>query len=244
MSQPKIFASAAELWASLLGTALVFAFPQAGVAEIEQIAQLQLTNQSANAIDLVLDAVEEQPETAEAFFLRYPNLTDTQKRAIQEIYAKYEVSLQAAIDNYLVSANLLNNLVHSIATNAAIAYAREVVVTNERLVYDLLFQRMMATRAVLEPEQQASFSPSLLAFLNLGAPIVASTFPVDLIGQSTDFVIEQLISEGWELSVQTPRTLMLDKDEQRLDLVINQESKVEEASLTTKRLNNAFEATE
>lgn len=197
----------------------------------ERMAQFQLTDQPENAVDFVLDAVEEQPETAEIFFLQYPDLSDDQKGNIRDIYLQYELGLKEAIDLYLSSVNLLNNLVNAETMNEAIAHVRLDVLTHERTVYDLLFQRAMAIRLVLTPEQRTRFNDSLRSLLNLGSPIEASTFPTHLIGLSADTAMNQLFADGWELSVQTPRTLLFDKDGQSLDLIINTELKVEDAIL-------------
>lgn len=200
----------------------------------QQIAQFQLTEQPETAVDFVLDAIEEQPETAEVFFLKYPNLTEEQKASIRDIYLQYALTLKTAVDNYLASVNLLNNLVRAETTNEAIAHVREEVMLHERTVYDVLFQRALAIRAVLTLEQRNQFNTELRTLLNLGTPLDASTFPENLIGQSADLVIHQLTLEGWELSVQTPRTLLFDKADQSLDLSINGDYKVEDAVLTSR----------
>lgn len=196
------------------------------------IAQLQLTDQPPNAVDLVLDAVEEHPESAETFFLAYPTLTDAQQASIRDIYLQYALDLKTAVDQYLQAINLLNNLVTGDTTNAAIAYARAAAMRYETAVYEVLFQRSLAIRSVLDVEQREAYNRDLRALLNLGTPITDSTFPTDLIGQPVEDVVEQLTLDGWALSVQTPRTLLFDRDDQELDLVIDEDFVVEEASLS------------
>lgn len=200
---------------------------------LPQIAQFQLSDQPENAVDFVLDAVEEQPATAETFFLKYPNLTEDQKAAIRDIYLQYQLDLKTAIERYLSSINLLNNLVNAATTNEAIAHVREEVMVQERVVYDLLFERTMMIRSTLSTEQRENFNRDLRALFNLGTPMVASTFPEHLIGLPADIVTDQLIAEGWQLSVQTPRILLFDKGDQALDLFINDDFRVEDTTLMT-----------
>ena len=194
-------------------------------------AQLQLTEQPATAIDWLLDTVETQPSTAEQFILSYPGLTPQQAAAIQAIYSEYESALKRAVDEYLLSINLLNNLVQPETTNAAIAQARADVLDHERHVYDLLFQRTIAIRAELTPAQRGPINTFLRSLFHLGTPIVASTFPADLVGRSANTVLDQLIDDGWQVIVRTPRTLLLDRGDQSLDLAINSENEIEAARL-------------
>ena len=200
--------------------------------EARHITQVQLADQPETAIDWLLDAVEEQPKTAESFILAYPDLTAEQQLQIQEIYARYDRDLQIAVDAYLQSVNLLTNLVSPETANEAIAYVRSEVLVNEQVVHDLLFQRTMAIRAILPVEQRTPLNQLLRSLLNLGTPIEASTFPFDLIGQPAASVTDQLLEQGWNLSVQTPRTLFFDKEGQMLDLIINGDRQVAEVQLT------------
>ena len=216
-----------SLWA---GDAV--ALPDPERMEPRQMTQLQLTEQPETAIDWLLDAVEEQPKTAESFILAYPDLTAEQQLQIQEIYARYDRDLQIAVDAYLQSVNLLTNLVSPETANEAIAYVRSEVLANEQVVHDLLFQRTMAIRAILPVEQRTPLNQLLRSLLNLGTPIEASTFPFDLIGQPAASVTDQLLEQGWNLSVQTPRTLFFDKEGQMLDLIINGDRQVAEVQLT------------
>ena len=208
------------------------ALPDPERMEPRQMTQLQLTEQPETAIDWLLDAVEEQPKTAESFILAYPDLTAEQQLQIQEIYARYDRDLQIAVDAYLQSVNLLTNLVSPETANEAIAYVRSEVLANEQVVHDLLFQRTMAIRAILPVEQRTPLNQLLRSLLNLGTPIEASTFPFDLIGQPAASVTDQLLEQGWNLSVQTPRTLFFDKEGQMLDLIINGDRQVAEVQLT------------
>ncbi|MEM9502492.1 MAG: hypothetical protein AAGA01_00880 [Cyanobacteria bacterium P01_E01_bin.43] len=208
------------------------ALPALERMEPRHITQLQLTDQPETAIDWLLDAVEEQPKTAESFILAYPDLTAEQQLQIQEIYARYDRDLQIAVDAYLQSVNLLTNLVSPETANEAIAYVRSEVLANEQVVHDLLFQRTMAIRAILPVEQRTPLNQLLRSLLNLGTPIEVSTFPFDLIGQPAASVTDQLLEQGWNLSVQTPRTLFFDKEGQMLDLIINGDRQVAEVQLT------------
>ncbi|MGF1461162.1 MAG: hypothetical protein ACFBSG_19310 [Leptolyngbyaceae cyanobacterium] len=196
-----------------------------------EIAQIQLTEQAPTAVDWILDAVETQPATAEQFILAYPGLSADQAAAIQVVYREYDADLQAAINRYLQSINLLTNLIQPTTTNAAITQVRNDVLDYERQVHDLLFQRAIAIRGILSPEQRALLNPSLRSMLNLGTPIVASTFPAELVGQPAAAVLDQLQLDGWQLSVRTPRTLLLDRADQALDLVIDEDRNVQEAQL-------------
>ena len=208
------------------------ALPDPERMEPRQMTQLQLTEQPETAIDWLLDAVEEQPKTAESFILAHPNLTAEQQLQIQEIYARYDHDLEIAVEAYLQSVNLLTNLVSPETANEAITYVRGEVLANEQVVHDLLFQRTMAIRAILPVAQRASLNQLLRSLLNLGTPIEASTFPFDLIGQPAASVTDQLLEQGWNLSVQTPRTLFFDKEGQMLDLIINGDRQVAEVQLT------------
>lgn len=216
-----------SLWA---GDAI--ALPDPERMEPRQMTQLQLTEQPETAIDWLLDAVEEQPKTAESFILAHPNLTAEQQLQIQEIYARYDLDLQIAVEAYLQSVNLLTNLVSPETANEAIAYVRGEVLANEQVVHDLLFQRTMAIRAILPVEQRTPLNQLLRSLLNLGTPIEASTFPFDLIGQPAAAATDQLLEQGWNLSVQTPRTLFFDREGQMLDLIINGDRQVAEVQLT------------
>ena len=216
-----------SLWA---GDAV--ALPDPERMEPRQMTQLQLTEQPETAIDWLLDAVEEQPKTAESFILAHPNLTAEQQLQIQEIYARYDRDLEIAVEAYLQSVNLLTNLVSPETANEAIAYVRGEVLANEQVVHDLLFQRTMAIRAILPVEQRTPLNQLLRSLLNLGTPIEASTFPFDLIGQPAAAATDRLVEQGWNLSVQTPRTLFFDREGQMLDLIINGDRQVAEVQLT------------
>lgn len=197
------------------------------------LAQLQLTEQPATAEDWLLDAVEAPPPTAETFILAYPGMTAQQAAAVQAIYTRYDGELDAAVDAYLDAINLLNNLIRPEVPNAAIAQVRAEVLTYERRVYDLLFERTMALRSVLTLEQRASLNGLLRSLLKLGTPVTVSTFPAELVGQPIDEVLTDLTLEGWVVLVRTPRTLLLDKDDQLLNLVIGEDLAVAEAELST-----------
>lgn len=209
--------------------------PASANAAGHSVAQIQLTEQPPTAVDWLLDAVESQPPTAEQFIVANPGLSAEQAAAIQRIYVEYEQELQLAVNAYLEASNLLNTLVQPETTNEAIAQVRTEVVDHERRVYDLLFQRAMAIRAVLTPEQRVTVNTQLRSLLSLGTPMAVSTFPAELIGQPAEAVLERLLNEGWQLSVRTPRTLLFDKPDQTLDLVIDEDLKVEEAVLTPRQ---------
>jgi len=189
------------------------------------IAQLQLTDQRETAEDLILDALEEQPATADAFLLRFPDLTDAQQTAIRAIYADYETALTESLADYLDSVLQLNQVVNPVISNNAIQAARQTTVFHEQAVYDLLFRRTLAIRAVLSPEQRPAVDELLRSLLNLGTP--TPQFPLNLIGQSATDAKQQLEAIGWELSFRTPGVLLFDLEGQQLDLTISSEARVE-----------------
>lgn len=212
------WAAIAGLAAVMTGTTAMAGWAQGTQTELPADQQLQ-------------EEVNTQPGTPEELIRQVFNITDEQAESIRSIFAEYQMPIATATDEYLRSLSTLNDLLDPTVASAAIRQAREDVLTQERAVYDLLFERNIAVREVLTFEQRTEINAYLRSLLDLAPAEPIAAFPDNLIGLSAEDAIAQLQAEGWILTAQTPGTLFLDKDGQRLDLDLDGEGNVQDVFL-------------
>jgi len=117
-------------------------------ADLEDAASLRQLN-STNELDVVLDLTPEQVEQLDA------------------IFANYQPRIRAAHNTYTEAAEIMVNLLEPETSDAALTAGREDLLTAERAVEDLIFQRNLALRDVLAMEQRQVINTFLRQGLRL-----------------------------------------------------------------------------
>ena len=98
---------------------------------------------------------EEQPQTAEDIFAEVLNLSEDQQNEIRDIFVEYQPRIQSSFQDYLEAVELLNSALTPATDTRVLVRARDEAVSLERQTYDLLFERNIAIREVLNPNQRA-----------------------------------------------------------------------------------------
>lgn len=176
-----------------------------------------------------VDPIESQPVTPDD--LAAEGLTDEQMTQIAAIFDTYAPQIDAAMDEYEAALAVLNDLLVPTTADLAIIDARNNVVTAGQQVDDLLFERNMALRGVLDLEQRQAINDYLRTLLGLGTPDPVAVFPQTLVGQDITTTLASLQADGWELVVQTPGYMGLNRGSEQLDLAIGRQGMVLGAEL-------------
>jgi hypothetical protein len=194
-----------------------------------------------------LTDLEAQPEASQD--LAIEALTADQIAQIEAIFAAYRPQIEAARIDYSAALAVLNNLLVPATADLALTQARTDAITAERAIDDLVFERNLAIRSVLTPEQRQGINDYLRAWLDLGPADTAAVFPQTLVGLETDRAIAQLQADGWRIVIETPGLIGFDRDNQQLDLDIGRNGQIEFATLadgwqvkTKTRLSTMFQA--
>jgi len=90
-----------------------------------------------------------------------PPLSQDQQNKVQAIDAKYIPQLEAAVQNYEQSVKDIETLIGVNPPNSEIIAKRKKVLDNELTVRNLAFDRLMAIREVLTPQQKESLATSV-----------------------------------------------------------------------------------
>jgi Spy/CpxP family protein refolding chaperone len=117
-------------------------------ADLEDAESLRQLN-STSDLDVVLDLTPEQVEQLDA------------------IFADYQPRIRAAYNTYTEAAETMVNLLEPETSDAALTAGREDLLTAERAVEDLIFQRNLALRDVLDMEQRQVINTFLRQGLRL-----------------------------------------------------------------------------
>lgn len=204
--------------------------PMADTSETVPITEVNQTSADANNL---IEDYEEQPQTVEAFLVDALNLSEEQQNEIREIFADYQPRIQRSFQDYLVALDTLNSALTPATDSRVLIRARDEAVSLERQTYDLMFDRNIAIRDVLNPGQRAMVNVALRDLFDIQplSQVTPLPFPSNLIGQNATEVIEELIDDGWSVTARTPSLVQLDKDNMFLDLEIDRSGNVDEASL-------------
>jgi Spy/CpxP family protein refolding chaperone len=176
---------------------------------------------------------EEQPQTVDAFLADAFNLSESQQGEIRAIFSDYQPRIEQSFQDYLGAVERLNSALTPATDNRVLVRARSEVVSLEQQTYDLLFERNIAIREVLNPNQRTVINTALRDLLGF-QPLTAVEplpFPTNLIGQNASEVVDTLVADGWFVVARTPRLVQLDKDNTSLDLIIDGAGIVDETEL-------------
>lgn len=176
---------------------------------------------------------EEQPQTAEDIFAEVLNLSEDQQNEIRDIFVEYQPRIQSSFQDYLEAVELLNSALTPATDTRVLVRARDEAVSLERQTYDLLFERNIAIREVLNPNQRAVINIALRDLFDIEplAQVQPLPFPTNLIGQNGAEVADALVAEGWNVVARTPGLIQLDRGDMRLDLEIDRSGIIDEAAL-------------
>jgi Spy/CpxP family protein refolding chaperone len=176
---------------------------------------------------------EEQPQTAEDIFAEVLNLSEDQQNEIRDIFVEYQPRIQSSFQDYLEAVELLNSALTPATDTRVLVRARDEAVSLERQTYDLLFERNIAIREVLNPNQRAVINIALRDLFDIQplAQVQPLPFPTNLIGQNGAEVADALVAEGWNVVARTPGLIQLDRGDMRLDLEIDRSGIIDEAAL-------------
>lgn len=185
---------------------------------------LQLSQANATGVNQLTEDLDTQPQTPLEAWGEALGLTDKQKTDIEAIFALYQPRIEESATAYFEALGSLNQVLVPSSDSQVIIAARNTVVTHERATYDLLFQRNMAIREVLDPTQRATINSALRELLGLDTLAELPDqlqFPDNLIGQSAETAVNSLTRDGWQVVAQTPGLLQLDRGRESLDLDVN-----------------------
>ncbi|MGF1570290.1 MAG: Spy/CpxP family protein refolding chaperone [Nodosilinea sp.] len=178
--------------------------------------------------------LESQPQTAEEVISAALDLTADQQSSIQAIFASYQPRIQESAMAYFESLEALNQVLIPTSESSEIVAVRNQVVANQQATYDLLFERNIAIRDVLNLEQREMINTAIRDLLDAVTtaqlpPVLE--FPDNLIGQSAPAAVDGLVAEGWEVVVSTPSLIQLDRGDEQLDLEVNRAGNISGLSL-------------
>jgi hypothetical protein len=140
------------------------------------------------------------------------------------IFALYQPRIEESATAYFEALDALNQVLVPTNDSQVIVAARNTVVTHERATYDLLFQRNIAIREVLDPTQRAVINTALRDLLDLDSLAELPEqlqFPDNLMGQSAETAVASLTRDGWQVVAETPGLVQLDRRQESLDLDVN-----------------------
>jgi Spy/CpxP family protein refolding chaperone len=208
------------------------AAPGAAIETTDMMSEPGAAAPSADANDLSED-FQEQPQTVDAFLVDVLDLTEAQQTEIREIFEDYQPRIRQSFQDYLTAMETLNSALVPATDSRLLVRARNEAVDLERNTYDLLFERNIAIRDVLNPNQRTMINSTLRDLLDIQplAQVEPLPFPTNLIGQSASDTVAELVADGWTLSVRTPSLVQLDRDDMSLDLTVDRSGSIDEATL-------------
>ncbi len=159
------------------------------------------------------------------------NLTPDQVAQLDAIFATYQPQIEAATTAYGEALTVLNDRLVPSTTDDALTQARNQAVAAKRALDDLVYARNLALRSVLTLEQRQAINDSLRAWLGLEPVNPTAVFPQTLVGMPVAAAIAQLQADGWNLVVETPGLMGLDRNNQQLDLDVGRNGQIATATL-------------
>lgn len=185
---------------------------------------LQLSQASSTGVNQLTENLQTQPQTPLEAWGEALGLTDKQKTDIEAVFSLYQPRIEESANAYFESLAALNQVLVPSSESQVIIAARNTVVTHERATYDLLFQRNMAVREILDPTQRTMINTALRDLLDLDSLAELPEqlqFPDNLIGQSSETAVATLTRDGWQVVAETPGLVQLDRGQESLDLDVN-----------------------
>lgn len=174
--------------------------------------------QSQSSSD-VLNNLNNQPNAPEDLVIN--SLTDDQAAQIVSIFETYQPQIDAATAGYLQTLAVLNDLLVPATSERALTDARNDAVGARQTIDDLVFERNLALREVLAVDQRQAINDYLRDWLGLGPADTAAAFPRNLIGNALSSTLATLQADGWQVVVQTPGSVDLNRNTQQLNLAVN-----------------------
>jgi Spy/CpxP family protein refolding chaperone len=173
--------------------------------------------------------LENQPDSVDD--LAIDSLTDDQVAQITAIFETYQPQIDAATIDYLAALEVMNNLLVPATADLALTDAFNAVVATEAVVDELTFQRNLAIRGVLTPDQRQIINDYVRAYLGIGPATPVAEFPMTLVGLDADTAIADLQADGWVIAFTTPGEVGLNRGSQELNLEISRNGEVLAANL-------------
>lgn len=207
---------------------LVSAMPASVLAQsTESMAASPLLAQAQTSD--TLDTLETQPSSPND--LGISDLTDDQTAQLVTIFETYQPQIDAATSDYLQTLEVLNDLLVPATSNLALTDARNNVVAADQVIDDLVFQRNLAIRDVLDMDQRQVINDVVRDWLGLGPADTMAVFPMNLIGQDYNTVFPDLQADGWVVAFTTPGEIGLDRGNEKLNLGIARGGEIVNAEL-------------
>ncbi len=167
---------------------------------------------------------ETQPQSTED--LEVDDLTDDQVAQIEAIFDAYEPQITEATANYLAALEVMNNLLVPTTADLALSNAHNQVLATEQALDTLIFERNLALRSVLNLDQRQVINDYVRAYLGLAPEEPMAVFPENLIGQDSETVLDALWADGWEVVVETPGEVQLNRGAEQLDLALDRSGQI------------------
>jgi len=196
----------------------------------DQYGQPQLhLAQAATTTSSTLTDLENQPDTVDD--LSIDTLTDDQVAQMATIFNTYQPQIDAASDNYLAALEVMNNLLVPSTADLALSDAFANVLSTEAALDTVIFQRNLALRSVLTPDQRQVINDYVRAYLGIGPAEPVAEFPLTLVGLDGKAAIADLQADGWTVVFTTPGEVGLDRGSEELNLEMNRSGEVVAAEL-------------
>jgi Spy/CpxP family protein refolding chaperone len=189
-----------------------------------QLHLAQATTTSGTLTDL-----ENQPDTVDD--LSIDTLTDDQVSQMATIFNTYQPQIDAASDNYLAALEVMNNLLVPSTADLALSDAFANVLSTEAALDTVIFQRNLALRSVLTPDQRQVINDYVRAYLGIAPAEPVAEFPLTLVGLDGKAAIADLQADGWTVVFTTPGEVGLDRGSEELNLEMNRSGEVVAAEL-------------
>lgn len=167
---------------------------------------------------------ESQPQATED--LEVDDLTAEQVAQMEAIFDAYEPQIAEATANYLAALELMNNLLVPTTADLALSNAHDQVLTTRQALDTVIFERNLALRSVLNLEQRQVINDYVRAYLGLAPAAPMVVFPENLIGQDVNTVLDELWADGWEVVVETPSEVQLNRGVEQLDLALDRSGQI------------------
>lgn len=167
---------------------------------------------------------ETQPQSIND--LEVNNLTDDQVVQMEAIFDAYEPQIAEATANYLAALEMMNNLLVPATADLALRDAHSQVLSTKQALDTVTFERNLALRSVLTLDQRQTINDYVRAYLGLAPAAPMAAFPDNLIGQDIDTVLDELWADGWEVVVETPSEVQLNRGAEQLDLARNRSGQI------------------
>lgn len=167
---------------------------------------------------------ETQPQSTED--LEVDDLTDDQVAQMEAIFDAYEPQIAEATANYLAALEMMNNLLVPTTADLALSDAHDQVLTTRQVLDTVVFERNLALRSVLNLDQRQVINDYVRAYLGLAPAEPMAVFPENLIGQDINTVLDELWADGWEVMVEMPSEVQLDRGAEQLDLALDRSGQI------------------